>query len=882
MAGTGDHGDGRRDGEDLSDPLRHSRRDVGVLAAPHELDRAGESCERVVVCRLALLSDRTNEHAAHHSARRPVVGGAVALPRLLETPGREEVSTHESLHEAVLDRRTPGRRSADEGGGIERRCREEEAGNPVRHRGGETDRHPAPEGVTDEDDRVGKGGEDSRNRLGVLPRAPLALRRGRRTEAREVEGDRGQGALGKWEVPRHPQLLVAGHARKNRRKVPVIPPPAVQRQHHRRFRAVDLAEEPAAVEGGQHAEHPIRRPAAGPGTHAPDTSVRYRGGVMTVASQVRPPDLLAGCDSEQAKAITTAARPLCVLAGAGSGKTRVLTRRIAWRVQDGSALAGHVLALTFTRKAAAELRTRLKALGVPEAVTAGTFHAIALAELRRFALERGQPAPVVLPSKAALVHRVLETRPLGRRGTSSRGIVHEIAGEIEWAKARLVSPSNYPDEAERARRDPPLRLADVASVYEGYERARRKERRLDFEDLLTVCASAIASDVEFAESARWRFRHLFVDEYQDVNAAQLRLLKAWCGGNDDICVVGDPDQAIYGWNGSDPKAITRFGEHFPGATVLRLKTNYRSTGEVLQVAAGVLGSLEAAPAGGPVPEGPIPSLKSYDSDGDEAAGVAELTRLAHRPGRTWSQIAVLARTNAQLTAFRHAFEARGIPCRVLGESEFLRRDHVANRIREIEKTCDEASLSAVAHDLRTGQGDEGGDDETLDERARDDLVELAALVEEYLSTDQNASGAGFRAFLQTNAHGLSGHSVDAVEVMTFHRAKGLEWPVVFVTGLEEGLVPIAHARDESALEEERRLLYVACTRAEEELHCSWARQRRFSGERPVGREPSRHLEAIERSRKRLLGSPGHSADLARRALEASRRALGVTTVSDQR
>ncbi len=587
-----------------------------------------------------------------------------------------------------------------------------------------------------------------------------------------------------------------------------------------------------------------------------------------------------------------------MLAGAGSGKTRVLTRRIAWRVLDGSALAPHVLTLTFTRKAAAELRGRLTALGLPDGVTAGTFHAIALAELRRLAAERHQAPPVVLASKARLLHAVISELPRAasfgggaaasrsRGGRTSRaGVrqapIHELAAEIEWAKSRLVSPSDYERVASLTGREAPLGWAEVAQVFESYERERRRRRVLDFEDLLTVCASELGSDPEFAASARWKFRHVFVDEYQDVNAAQLSLLKAWCSGSDDLCVVGDPDQAIYGWNGSDPDAIAKVADHFPGTVVVRLGTNYRSTGEVLNIASAVLDQREIPHAGGPSPEGPIPTVTAYDSDVEEAEAVAALARLAHRPGRIWSQIAVLARTNAQLLGFRQALEHVGVPCRLVGDGGFLRRPHVVAALSDLQQVTSIEGLSAVADDLRSaaselaaGPVEDDGDELWADPGEIEDLAELAALVEDYLLTDAVATGSGFRAFVETTMRsGDTGRAFDAVELMTFHRAKGLEWPVVFVTGLEDGLVPISHARDPAAIAEERRLLYVACTRAEEELHCSWARERRFSSERASRRDPSPYLTPIERARQQLVALSARSPSKAAEALAASRRSL---------
>lgn len=624
-------------------------------------------------------------------------------------------------------------------------------------------------------------------------------------------------------------------------------------------------------------------------------------------------------------AITTDANPLCVLAGAGSGKTRVLTRRIAWRVREGTALSGHVTAVTFTRKAAGELRQRLAHLGLRDGVTAGTFHAIALSELRRLAAERQQAPPVVLPSKARLLYAVLEehgspserfggnSRGGGGRGSSSRGaqsgrgapssLVHELAAEIEWAKSRLVTPETYEIAAVRAGRMPPVAEAEVATIFAAYERERRRRRVLDFEDLLTECATELGRDPEFLASQRWRMRHFFVDEYQDINSAQLRLLRSWCGPEPDLCVVGDPNQAIYAWNGSDPEAIGRFGSLFPGGAVVELGRNYRSSPEVATVAGAVLARWTPRSAVGSVsgdgvrpddpdpstvasPSGPVPTVTAYASDVEEASGVADLVRRSRRPGRAWSQIAILARTNNQLAAFKEVLDGRGIPNRIVGEGGLLRRPHVAAALSDAYRLADGPALSRMATDLRSlggGEQVDGGEDGEasrpsagIDPAEAADLLGVARIIDDYLVTDAVPSGSGLRSFLDATSRGGDGVGVaDAVELLTFHRAKGLEWPIVFVTGLEDGFVPIAHARGQTAHDEERRLLYVACTRAEEELHCSWARTRTFGASKPSVREPSPFLDAIERARKRLASQQVRTPASFREGLAASRRALGA-------
>lgn len=601
---------------------------------------------------------------------------------------------------------------------------------------------------------------------------------------------------------------------------------------------------------------PIATPAREPSPTPPDGAGR---------------DLLRGCDREQVEAITTEATPLCIVAGAGSGKTRVLTRRIAWRIEQGTAAPAHVLALTFTRKAAGELRGRLAGLGIASGVAAGTFHALALAQLRQLAADAGRPLPVVLDSKARIVAALLGR---GRSGAA----VAEAAGEIEWAKSRLVGPAEYAERAAAAGRRTSAGAGALADVFERYERERRKRGVLDFEDLLTSLTRAITTDPDVAAAQQWRFRHFFVDEVQDLTAAQLRLLDAWLGGRDDLCVVGDPEQAIYGWNGAEPDVTRRLAARWPGMHTVHLGTNYRSTPQILSVAAGS-GTPHRARA--ERPDGPIPSVTGHESDVAEADAVAAALRRAHAPGRRWSQLAVLARTNAQLELFEQACRDRLVPAAVAGEQTFLQRPAVrsflagaagaaADAFRAAVADLDEAAAAAAANlpgaraapDGDAGGGGGGGDEDDPDppeaaagearERALD-LGTLCRLCHDYLAVDSSGGGAGFAAWLRTTVRGEPGAADrDAVVLSTFHRAKGLEWPVVFVAGLERGFVPIAQAEDPASVAEERRLLYVALTRAEDELHCSWARTRRF-GTTVARREPSPWLPAIEASARALRG-----------------------------
>jgi DNA helicase-2/ATP-dependent DNA helicase PcrA len=576
--------------------------------------------------------------------------------------------------------------------------------------------------------------------------------------------------------------------------------------------------------------------------------------------------LLEGLTEAQAAAVTSDGAPLCILAGAGSGKTRVLTRRIAWRVATGSADPRHVLALTFTRKAAGELRTRLGQLGVREGVAAGTFHAVAYAQLRQRWADRDETPPTILERKVGLLARLLG--PRSGRDAAVQPI--DLATEIEWAKARLVSPASYEAAALAAGRTPPLSVSAMAALYERYEVEKKRRGLVDFDDLLVRCIQAMADDTAFAAAQRWRLRHLFVDEYQDVNPAQAALLAGWRGEGDDLCVVGDPNQAIYSWNGADPGYLTELTRREPHATVVRLDDNFRSSPQVLGVAAAVLASggvhseLRAHR-----PDGPLPSVRAYASDRDEARGIARAARGKHRPGTPWSRIAVLARTNAQTVLLEEAFREAGIPFRVRGGGAFLQQPEVKTALQDLRRAG--GNLVTRLVDLES-DAREHADGPAADRRAV--LDELVRLAREHLAVDANATVDSFLGWLTTAVGADAGDTrADAVDLATFHAAKGLEWPVVFLAGLERGLVPIGHAKTDAGTEEERRLLYVAVTRAEEELHCSWARERTF-GSRSVPRQPSPWLDDVQAARAALAGG-GTTIDLRDR-VAAERRKLRST------
>ena len=389
--------------------------------------------------------------------------------------------------------------------------------------------------------------------------------------------------------------------------------------------------------------------------------------------------LLHGLNDAQTRAVTSTAQPLCILAGAGSGKTRVLTRRIAYRAANHDLETRHVLAVTFTRKAAGELTHRLRDLGLRDSVAAGTFHAIAYAQLRARWNDRGIRPPSLLERKAGFVARLLP-QTLTRRGVTALDVV----SEIEWAKARMLTPDDYAGAATLAGRRVSIDYATVAELFQRYEKSKRERRMVDFDDLLRLCRRDLLDDREFAATQHWRFRHFFVDEFQDVNPLQQHLLAAWLGERSDLCVVGDPNQAIYAWNGADPSYLRTFTKHHPGGESVQLEMNYRSTPQILAVANAVLDNRGPEALVATRGDGPIPKVQSLTDDRTEAASVARAIRDAHRPERRWSDQAVLVRTHAQTALIEEALHAASIPFRVRGSSGLLERPEVKQALRGLE------------------------------------------------------------------------------------------------------------------------------------------------------------------------------------------------------
>ncbi len=560
---------------------------------------------------------------------------------------------------------------------------------------------------------------------------------------------------------------------------------------------------------------------------------------------MQPDELLADLDPAQRAAVIEPAQPLAILAPAGSGKTRVLTRRIAWHSATERIEAGHTLALTYTRKAAGELRSRLRHLGVRDGVTAGTFHAIALAQLRRLHDDRGTRMPELLERKARLLGPLVGSITRGKNRIEVSIAITEVASEIEWAKAKGLTPDGYEKKTSNVGRSTSFQPAQIARIFAAYEKEKKSRGLIDFDDIIRDCANALETDAEFRAVQRWRFRHIFVDEFQDATRAQLLLVRAWLGDRSDLCAVGDPDQSIFGFAGAVPEALERFDKWFPGGSTVHLGTNYRSTPQIVAAARAVLPGPDRSPVQASGVDGPVPTIVSYENGEDEAAGVAIALRRAHGEGRRWSDFAVLYRVNAQSVAFEEALHRSGVPFRVRGDAAFLDRPEVLallDGLHDAARSAPGRRFSEHLTDLVTEAAE-------LGEERRDHAQALATLGREYLVVEGgNGSVAGFNVFLRTSLRGGDdgGIGTDAVELLTFHRAKGLEWDTVFITGLEKGLVPISHAQNNPvAIDEERRLLYVAASRARRELHCSHARNR-ARGERTTRRSVSPFLADMER------------------------------------
>ncbi len=574
--------------------------------------------------------------------------------------------------------------------------------------------------------------------------------------------------------------------------------------------------------------------------------------------------VLAGLDPEQRQVALAARGPVCVLAGAGTGKTRAVAHRIAYAVATGVADPARVLAVTFTARAAGELRGRLRQLARAaaadtgmEQVQARTFHAAALRQLNHFwPAAVGGPPPRVLDSKISLVAEA------ARRLRVSAGLpeLRDAAAEIEWAKVTQVRPDEYQQASAKAGRSSPLRPATIARLYAGYEELRTERNLADFESVLELTAAIIADYPPAATAVRDRYSYFVVDEYQDVNPLQKLLLDAWIGDRDDICVVGDPRQTIYSFAGATPSYLTGFPAEYPDATVIRLVRNYRSTPQVVELA-NRLG--RGAGLVAQQPPGAEPEFTEYADEQAEAATVAAVAAAQIRAGTAPRQIAVLVRTNAQTPAVEQALAAAGVPFLVKGTERFFDRDEVRQTVALLRAAArsatagDEpaAQVRAVLSGIGLTSQPPGGRGQARERW--ESLQSLAQLAADFFAAAPQATLADLSAELAQRGAAGQAPALDGVTVASLHAAKGLEWSTVFLPGLTDGTMPIIYAQTEEAIEEERRLLYVGVTRARERVHLSWALARSEGGRKT--RTPSRFLaEVTGRARDGAGGQAGRA------------------------
>ncbi|MFC4122443.1 ATP-dependent DNA helicase UvrD2 [Nonomuraea zeae] len=554
-------------------------------------------------------------------------------------------------------------------------------------------------------------------------------------------------------------------------------------------------------------------------------------------------DVLVGLDPEQ-RAVAEAVRgPVCVLAGAGTGKTRAITHRIAYAVRSGVVEARSVLAVTFTTRAAGELRQRLRALGAP-GVQARTFHAAALRQLTYFwPRVIGGAAPSVIESKLPIL--IEACRQI--RKNPDRSELRDIAAEVEWAKVTQIGPEDYVAAAAKYHRTPPGPAEEVARLYEAYEQIRRERHLVDFETILELTAAVMTEHQEVAAQIRQQYRYFVVDEFQDVNPLQKLLLDTWLGGRDDLCVVGDPNQTIYSFTGASPRYLTGFAVEHPQAAVIKLVRDYRSTPQVVDLANLVIAkgkSPHRLELVAQRPEGPKPAFSDYDDEPAEAAGVARAIRKLLDKGVPSREIAVLFRVNSQSESYEEALSKAEIPYVLRGAERFFERPEVRQAVvllRGAARSASGAPLASEVHDILSGVGltptPPGGG------KAREKWESLKALAD--LAEDMAAEEADLPAYvaeLERRASEQHAPPVEGVTLASLHAAKGLEWDAVFLVGLTDGMLPIIYAETPEQIEEERRLLYVGITRAREHLSLSWALARAPGGRK--SRRPSRFLDGL--------------------------------------
>lgn len=534
-------------------------------------------------------------------------------------------------------------------------------------------------------------------------------------------------------------------------------------------------------------------------------------------------EILAALDDDQRSVALATRGPVCVIAGAGTGKTRAITHRIAYAAAIGTIDPQKVLALTFTARAAGEMRARLRTLGVPT-VAARTVHSAALKQLLFFwPTVFGGRTPDLITSKGSFITEAIRRADLTTEiSIHNRELMRDIASEIEWAKVSQVAPENFIDEISKRLIKPRVNAEQLVQLYTAYESIKKQELAIDFEDVLLLTAAMLEEERDVRERVQDQYRYFTVDEYQDISPVQQRLINAWLGTRNDICVVGDPAQTIYSFAGATPVFLNTFTQRFPDAQVIRLSTGYRSTPEITFAAnsilrAGTMGQELVAVNS----HGSKPSVQGFKDEQSEIAGIlGEITTLLTQ-GIQPQEIAVLARTNAQLSAVERAMNKEGIPYQVRNTERFFDRTDVREFLKQVRQASvipaedsdwiDE--LRSIAQPFLTGESIDG-------------IAALLHLGRE-LNEDPGFAPKTLRGYLREVEDRVQQNNpptMPVVTLATLHAAKGLEWERVYLIGASEGILPLTNAGTtltDAVIAEERRLFYVGMTRAKADLHITY-------------------------------------------------------------
>ena len=544
---------------------------------------------------------------------------------------------------------------------------------------------------------------------------------------------------------------------------------------------------------------------------------------METVGNLRADEILEALDNEQ-RAVALATRgPVCVIAGAGTGKTRAITHRIAYAAAIGTMDPHKVLALTFTARAAGEMRTRLRSLGVPS-VAARTIHAAALKQLTFFWPQVfGGRTPDLLTTKSGFLTEAIKRAQLqGELSITSRDLLRDIATEIEWAKVSQIAPSDYLSESLKRTVKPRINPEQLAKVYTAYESVKHQERAIDFEDVLLLTTAMIEEEREVRERVQDQYRFFTVDEYQDISPLQQRLINAWLGSRQELCVVGDPAQTIYSFAGATPVFLNSFTQRFPEAEVVRLTTGYRSTPEIIFTANSIL---RKGAMGNELvainDHGSKPTITAYNDETGEIAGIVrDITQLISE-GTPAQEIAVLARTNSQLNGLEKAMNSANLPYQVRNTERFFERKEVRDFLKQV-RTASVIPTEGVVwlDELRTLA------QPFLTGGAIDGIAALMHLARE-LDGDSGFTPKNLRAYLREVEDRVQQNNPPTMPVTTLatlHAAKGLEWDRVFLMGVSDGILPLENnstTGDQASIDEERRLFYVGITRAKSDLRLSY-------------------------------------------------------------